>query len=227
MTNEQIIDRIRKCLALTESPYPGEAANAAAMVQKLLFQHKLTMEDLDIEEKGPIGEQTMDLNPRRHEGHWRVKLVYAISKYNFCSMIQSWDSKKAFIIGTKNDIEIVQEIYHYAAEQLSREERLANTRRNKTFRRSFFTAAVNTIRGRLYEQWDNLEKESEASTALVVNNEEALKGYVEEHFGELRKGRHSGSYGSASGHAAGREAGSRVNIGRRSKQLAGGGLLGS
>lgn len=230
MTQEKVIDLIRKCLALTTSPNPGEAANATAKVQELLFKHKLTMADIDIKEEGPVQDDALDLNPQRHEGKWRAQLSYTLAKYNFCSMILAWHGKTAYIVGTKDDIEVVQEIYHWVVEQPIEEEKTAwktlpHFDRRKTFRRSFFTAAVNSITGRLYEQWQSLRSESQASTALVVSNEEALKSFIDEHYGELRKGRRAGSYGSVSGYYAGREAGSRVSLSRRTQRIAQGGLI--
>lgn len=222
--NDRIIDRIRKCLALTTSDQPGEAANATAMVQKLLFRYKLTMADIETdEEEGPIGEQTVDLNNRRIEGHWKGNLIYAIARYNFCRVILSYDLHRAFVIGSKNEVEAVQEIYQWVVEQLIKEERIAWDRscRRPLFRRSFFTGAVSEINNRLYRQWESLRKETAASTALVVSSEGALTEYVERQYGELRKGKHNGSSGSIRGYLAGRAAGARIELNSPRKLVVG------
>lgn len=235
-SREDIISLIQKCLALTHSDKPGEAANAAAKAQELLFKYHLDMAEVEASEPGEdslINEESYNLNPRAHEGKWRLSLINHIARHNFCKVLWGYKGRYATIIGTKIDVEAVKEIYLWVAEQLVEMEpsywKAAQDvfDRRPTFRRSFFEGAVGEVNHRLYKQRDTSRAESEKSTALIVQSDKDLKDYMEKEYpkGTLRAARMGGSYGSSAGLSAGREAGGKVTISRQPKRLPGRGLI--
>lgn len=226
-SRDNIIDLIQKCLALSKSDKPGEAANAMNKAQELLFKYKLTMaevETAETKEEGLIGQDYFELGIKPHEGTWRNQLAHHIARYNFCKGIGSWDKKHFYFIGTKTDVEVVRELYLWVVEQL---ELMANQAwleyfprydRRPTFTRSFYQAAVMVIGNRLYEKWNELKVKTETSTALVVQSDKAIKQYVDDKFGTLSKARYSSS-SSHGGYKAGQRAGHQVDLSRKAKQL--------
>lgn len=84
--NEDVLRKIRKLLALSESPNVNEAANAAAKARKLLLEHGLTME--------AIGTGPAEI----HEDAWRrfdgprksvpvAALVNIVAQANMCKVL--------------------------------------------------------------------------------------------------------------------------------------------
>jgi len=223
MAQEQgsIIELIRKCLALSTSSNEHEAARAAAKAQELLFKYNLSMAEIEAsadasEEKVKVTKDYTDLKTTKNQGRWKMSLIHKIARHSFCDIISS-GRDRAIIIGQPHNIMAVQELYIWTAVQI---ERLAHEAcrsycgydRIPTFRRSFLESAALTVGNRLYRQWMDSQKESEASTALVVNHKAMVQNYVEQEFPELRMGRAFRGSGSYDGHQAGRAAGERVNL---------------
>lgn len=223
---EDILILIKKCLALSKSDKPGEAAAAMNKAQELLFKYKLTMSEVDTVEsrdEGTIGETPFTLGRKKNEGLWRMRLAHGVARYTFCDAIGDYESRTVYFIGTKTDVEIVKELYTWIVEQLESMSGPAwkiysGPDRRPTFLRSFYQSATMVVSNRLYEKWNELQKETKSSTALVVQNKEALKTFIDKKYSHLRKTRSSGS-NSYGGHAAGAAAGHVVNINRPSKRI--------
>ena len=231
-TPEQILDLIRKVLALKSSDKAGEAAAAAAKAQELLFKYHLTMEDVDASQPGQapgVEDESVDLAGKGHDGFWRMNLMFGVAKYNFCRAIRHAGTTLMFLVGTPTDIMVVKEVHRWIVEQLERmvEEDwrvYSGIDRKPTFRRAYFDAAVGVIRNRLYQQHESMTKATAQSTALVVRNDSAIAEYVKQHIGRTRSSHMAGAHQSYGGRELGHLAGGRVDL-RPSKRLPGGGLL--
>ena len=221
-TREEVIELVRRCLALSKSTNEHEAALALAKAQQILFEHNLSMAEVQSADEfskkvSGMSQSKLSVKGKRNHGHWKPQLIHRISRYNFCSIIlSSWDDT-VYLIGQPINIEVVSDMYNWIVEQLENmaSEYCKNYRgidRIPTFRRGFFDGAVYEIGNRLYRNQEELKSKTESSTALVVQNEEMLKSYIEQKFGELRPGRVSRGSGSYDGHRAGREAGSKVDL---------------
>jgi hypothetical protein len=76
-----IIDKIRKVLALSSSPNEAEAASAAAKVQEMLAEYKLTMADLEAENQQEVIRDSDFLTDR---AAWIKPLMQSVAKLCFC-----------------------------------------------------------------------------------------------------------------------------------------------
>ena len=81
MENKKILDKIRKCLALSKSPNEHEAAAALRQAQKLMRAHGLTDEDVQIS----------DVNQKQSPGkspyappRWQVRLGQVVAEAFLC-----------------------------------------------------------------------------------------------------------------------------------------------
>ncbi len=221
MEHEQILTVIKKCLALSQSSNEHEAAAAAAKAQELLFKYNLSMAEVETvadssEEKTKVTKNTIELRTAKNQGRWKVILVDRVARYNFCDVIL-WGKDRIVIIGQPHNIAVVHELYSWTAEQIQKFAAEAckdyiGYDRIPTFRRSFLESAAHTVANRLYRQWIASQKQSEMSTALVVNHEVMVRNYVEQQFPDLKAGRNHQGSSSSDGHRAGREAGDRVSL---------------
>src|SRR5215471_21045969 len=67
---DNVIDKIKKLLALSESSNPHEAANAAARAAELMFEHKIQSADLEIAGGGKRPAEAV-IETTLHGGKWR------------------------------------------------------------------------------------------------------------------------------------------------------------
>jgi hypothetical protein len=109
MTESRILDKLRKILALVNSPEEGEALAAAEMLQKLLTDHNLSMADL--EKKGskaaPVTESGHDLGKAAFK--WKLDLAEVIAEHYFCHGIIDRYSKDGQVHRPSGQCRIAQD----------------------------------------------------------------------------------------------------------------------
>ena len=119
MEKENVIQKIQKLLKLQYNAEKigstGEAYQAAKMVRKLLMEYNLSMSDIDTnEEQASVtvtqGEELSGSD--RYGNHWKFQLLGVIASNNLC-MAYKRMSGKIFIVGTEDNVAIVQELYKY------------------------------------------------------------------------------------------------------------------
>lgn len=119
MEKENVIQKIQKLLKLQYGAESigstGEAFQAAKMVKKLLMEYNLSMSDIDTSD----GEQKLTMTKSdelagsdRYGNHWKFQLLGVIASNNLCSAHKRV-SGKMFVIGTEDNVAIVQEFYNY------------------------------------------------------------------------------------------------------------------
>ena len=231
---ENILELVRRCLALSKSSNENEAALALSKAQELLFKYNLSLSEIEAadesyQNKSPITKGYDSVASPKNYGQWKIILLHKITQYNFCDIIL-FSGGKVAIIGQSHNIEVVKELYSWIAEQILKFADEAcrdysGPDRIPTFRRSFLESAARTVGNRLYRQFEESKKETASSTALVVRNESMVKEYIEQEYPDLRKGRTYRGSGSGDGHRAGREAGNKVDLVAKRKLAAGGGRI--
>jgi len=231
----KVLDLVSKLLALSKSPNEHEAARAAEKVQELLFKYKLSMAEVQAQKgdaKGPrIVELDGDIMSQKNWGKWKPQLAWGVARYNFCTGFQDTWRGKFIFIGQEIEAQTAKELYEWLVIQLEDVSRIAclhyqGPSRIPTFRRAFFTGAVLTVNNRLYNQWRNLQGQSEQSTALVVTTKAQLEQYKKERHPDLVKGKSTRmANGSYDGYHAGITAGKDIEITVRKKVKKGGGTL--
>lgn len=144
MTDETILVRIKKLLALATSSNPHEAAVAAAKAQALLLQHNVAMADVDALDLRKEGVDRFDwsdiVNESNKSMEWRDKLFHAVAGTMWC---KGWSDdqrtelyrdsmrrlrwrikRRTTIIGRPSDVEVARYLYEFlikTGERLSRD----------------------------------------------------------------------------------------------------------
>lgn len=204
MEKESVIQKIQKLLKLQYGAESigstGEAFQAAKMVKKLLMEYNLSMSDIDTSD----GEQKLTMTKSdelagsdRYGNHWKFQLLGVIASNNLCSAYKRV-SGKMFVIGTEDNVAIVQEFYNYLVKVFRRLEKEHWERKCKeweqqdynveyilfadnTVMNKFFRSYLEGVPVGLQENYDSL-KPTSAETALVVCHQEAIDEYVKENF---------------------------------------------
>lgn len=220
---DTIINRVKKLLALTvdRGATPEEAASAAAKAQALLFEHNLSMTQVDTHESGEIRESienidvAMDANNRTIG--WKKSLLYSIARYNFCSGVYTPGTTIMHIIGKRSNVQVVEYLAASIGgeiDRLSQHAAKSVLSGKASFRSSFCHGAVAVIVERLRAQAEVNATTNAACTALVVQSKGELARAVKGFYPRLSHRRRSARVGSHDGYHAGRAAGSGIGLSR-------------
>lgn len=113
-------DKIRKLLALAESPEEHEARAALLKARELMCEHKLTEAELKDVEKQPVERILTDLTCSKRRNPWMVNLSAIIGE-NYCCQayrnhIHGKQTQTIGFIGLKDDAEICTAVFKYAVD---------------------------------------------------------------------------------------------------------------
>lgn len=182
--NELIVQRIQALLRMTEEngATASEAANAAALVQKLLFKYNLELSQVREKPTDPLAayRHNRDLHPRYG---WEIVLLQEIAQANFCSAVMSAQGAREpiHLIGKPDNIEVVKALYQtvrhiliHLANQAWRRIRGQTCVPVHEWKYDFYFAAVTEITRRLQQQRQE-DQASEAGMALVVVSNQELE----------------------------------------------------
>lgn len=169
MTNEKVIDRVKKLLALSTSSYQAEAENAILKAQELLLANGLSMADVS------SGESTKTDKEVIHESvnkgtvcRWHEKLLAAVIAENFrcTAYFGTYDrTGQTFlkIMGLKEDVEVCKEVIEFTVRvadhmwlQYKRNNRIKGSleRRKGTFavKNDYFRGFILGVKAKFAEQ---------------------------------------------------------------------------
>ncbi len=182
MNKENIVEKIRKLLALSQSDNEAEASLAMQRVHELLVKYNLEMEEVKVNNT-PVTKEVMADGQRLKE--WRLELAVGIAKAYFCkTLITNFDYGyyEFNLVGKPHNIEIAKSMYEYLESAIMRISK-KNIRKNAKakYRESYKYGMAMRLADRLQEKMHSYgEKTDRKSKALVVNLYENEKMLIEE-----------------------------------------------
>jgi hypothetical protein len=192
MTTETnpIIAKIQKLMALANhaSTNVNEAATAAARAQALLFEHKISMIDLEAS-TGTAPERVGQLNvDGKGKGlvAWQSQLMNAIAYGFYCRLVTTKvvvDGKlvsRMCVIGKPSDTQTVAYMFSYLKNEIDRLCDIDGKNMGGLFRNSFRFGAVAELQRRMKEQRMKQEAGTVTGTALAIikSGDADLAAYV-------------------------------------------------
>lgn len=113
-------DKIRKLLALAESPVEAEAKAALLKARQLMAEHKLTERDCREAEKLAVKDVLTDITCSKRRDPWIVNLSAVIGE-NYCCKgyrrhYHGHQTQYSGFIGLEDDVEICVAIFKYAVD---------------------------------------------------------------------------------------------------------------
>ena len=116
-----IKDKIRKLLALADSPNDNEAIAALSKARELMARHKLTERDIDIKSSKVVTE-LLDIYYTARSSIWVLKLARVIAESCCCKSYSNRMYRKKTmqigIVGFKEDTEVCKKLITYAYEHV-------------------------------------------------------------------------------------------------------------
>lgn len=121
MTQEKVIDKIRKLLALATSSNENEAQSAMLMAQKLMAQHNIEMSQV---EDAPIDHEVVEeeADKKCHRTKWKRHLAdVCANNFNCDIFLRGHGSYATIFVGKKESIEICKTVYNAAVMFIDKE----------------------------------------------------------------------------------------------------------
>ena len=130
-------DKIRKLLALAESPEEGEAKAALLKARQLMAEHKLREEDCRQPEKLKVIRKTVGITCTKRKNAWLTTLSAIIAKNYCCVDFISSHRKKQKVdigfVGLEDDFEICEHVFRYAADCIFAGQKEIKSRENLNY----------------------------------------------------------------------------------------------
>lgn len=121
MSNEKVIERVKKLLALAQSNNANESESAMLKAQELLAKHKLQMKDIEVNDSSnDVLDEKSDFE-YTIRSQWKGNLALVISENFGCDAYVNIKRKNGrknklqlCFIGEYENIEMVKIVYEYA-----------------------------------------------------------------------------------------------------------------
>jgi hypothetical protein len=235
--DERLLDKLRKLVAHEESARKidsiAEAEAFAAKIQLLLFEHKLSMSDVQakevnktaslISEDGFVVDRLGGYGNFPKRWPYFVQLATGIAKAHFCGcMISQW-AKRIYFVGREEDRQVAIEMFRYLAilgiELGSKSWRVYDGYDERwAFLKSFYLGYVVAICSRYTRQAQSILDSDCRAIVLVRTSQDEIQDYMRERTVKSKRGHHL-SNSSLDGYYSGRKAGDSVAL--TSKTLSG------
>lgn len=199
----------------------GEAESAAAALTRMLTKYNLSMAEFEMRTKAEIGAghgMIHDVFSRENTASWRGDLLNYIAMNNNCRAVFLPGSKNTIMVGKKEQIAIVTDLYsefvalaETMARRASREESnhwdiyCHGIRRWKT---GYLTGFASGLGDAMREARMNAINEHEGGSALVLVQDQKLQDAVDELIGATKsmKAKRVNAAGFRVGHGDGKGA---------------------
>lgn len=178
MTDDTIIARIRKLMALTadRGATEAEAQLASSHVQRLLAEHNLSMATVEAsgQSSGDGGKRVKEGVGSRQVYKWQRDLMAAVAELNYCKAFAKWQNRgwnkaKVFdgyeLIGRVDNVATTKVMFEYlqqTIERLAREDVGGDAKQFFTrYAHSFKQGCADRVWARLREEQMRVVKEQE------------------------------------------------------------------
>lgn len=189
MAHSQIVDKVKKLLALSKSSNINEATTSAAIATRLIIQHRLSEADIienhlqdNTKTHGYVPESMYDdhspVYESAHVTPWKVRLLCVIAHHYGCAV---WNDKahkaspggrgvsRYRLIGLYNDVQLVRQMFNWLCKQIKYFADHQYRGYGQVSSTSFCTGAVKGVES-VFRQ----ARESAASQAKLLGKENAL-----------------------------------------------------
>ena len=222
---ENIINKIQKLLALAESAEKigslAEGENAMRQVNKLLLLHNIEMDSISIKEENPIkevGDDALNFKCNQAGNQWKKDLLAVLVSHNLCrATFNSW-SGNLFVIGKRENIEVVIYLYKFIQPRLLKMAQSYHINLNKDIKeninrrkilQSYLIGATKGINQKLEAEKAQFE-DKEALAGLILSNNSLIEEFMNELGIKNAKDRKLSIFDDVSRH--GREDGNKLQI---------------
>lgn len=194
----RLMEKLQKVFTLAKEGIEGEAQAAAAILQKMLTEHNLTVADL--EKKGSaaaphVGEKSHDLGKAAFT--WKLDLAEAVAEHFWCIPLVNRRTKSVAFVGRPDNVESLTMLYAWLIQQVQMVAREERTKHQSAtgehidplrWQVNFGVGAVRRLATRLAEEKKRHAEEMARNAmgdvvALTVTRQSENSDYLEKRYG--------------------------------------------
>ncbi len=192
--------RVRKLLALANSPNPHEAAVAAAQAQALIETHRLqgwlhAQQQVE-EDPDPIADARDEpLETGRRMRKWKVALAGSLAEVNGCIAytLPRGREQSLVLVGRSRDREAVRALWDWLVRRIEWLSATQGAGQPRQWHEAFRIGVVDAVAARLRDTNEQVQRELDPTALVVVEpamaaHRDALQRFADERLG-LTKGR--------------------------------------
>lgn len=225
MTDDALVDKVRKLLALAESSNEHEAALAAERAQELMFKYGIELAEVAASRGESIKVDKESIHGKLDP--WRRILANSVAKSVGGETVVSrvprtWRGRIDFW-GERGVAQAAAALYQYLEAQVTvisaiaattRPEEYATAAQSMRWRKSFCMGMVERIDDRLRDRRAKMEVATEGSSTALVVVKSAVERAMDDHYGEDNLSNKSFRVNTdPAAHEDGIGAGDRVDLG--------------
>ncbi len=113
--NSAVIEKLKKLIALSESPSESEAASALAKAHILLAKHGLSMTDLEMKEEKVIEKAILS---KKRIRSWESALIASVMAQTYTEALHT--GGKVFIVGREVNVIAAENLFTYLHDSIIR-----------------------------------------------------------------------------------------------------------
>ncbi len=217
--NGRILERVKKLLALSQSPNEAEAASALEKAHELLRDYNLSIENITVDSDYAIDayEQGTRLQS------WRLVLLSVLCDCNYCKLLESRDylqpgdaadTRTIYtlkIAGRPHNIDVCKSLADYLLKAVERLAKVMASGKGKQYISSYKMGLSSNLIERLRQlkQEDSLQA---TGHELIVRESENVDAFLSQKFDRLRNKTTRARVSQASAYAQGQKDGQNIAL---------------
>lgn len=224
-----IIERIQKLLALSKSDNPNEAANAAALADKLINKHQISNAELQAtsHEQVPVDRYKDPIYSSARRTAWKAHLASALARHYDCAVYISFGhegrnkTSNYTLVGREEDCAIACFMFGWVSNEIERLAKKNAAGLGHNYSQTYCEGAGVGVLEKLRTEKESLRTEAQAEgkgAAIVLLDKKAMEARQKMQQLVPNLGRSAGLGGASNKNGmafnSGREAGRNMNIGK-------------
>ena len=186
--NRIILEKLKKLIALSESPNEAEAAAALSKVQLLLAKHGLSMSDLDFAESDIIEKAILNKKRLRN---WESALLSTVMNATYTEVIHKPSEGKVYIIGRDINVAAAENLFIYLHDTIKRISRKYTTviRHADSFRYGMVVNINKRLKSIEEQSSEPGSEEKQIIVSMTGETSSENKDFLNDNYGKIRKKR--------------------------------------
>lgn len=190
-------EKVKKLLALSESPNSSEAAVALEKANKILREFNIEMKDIDLSPAKEILIETYTEGYAEKDNE--TILINVIAQYNFCEAIRSTSVDtinnrkkthyKVLLIGRKANIESTHVLCDYIFDAMEKNAKKDAYGKGREVVHSYKVGFCTSLINRINYLIEKNKNDGEDCKSLVISTQQENKKFIEDTYGQPTPGK--------------------------------------
>lgn len=221
-----VLEKVRKLLALSNSPEPHEAAQALAMASRLMARHNIDAKEIEGSEDSPFERWRIPLGSQRLAS-WDTRIGAILQDHFFVKIVYTWEyDQKTFnhlreieLLGRPVNLHMARHVFYFLKERVealwqANKNRLAQMgEKGMGAKNTFITQMLKTFHIKLQaSEQVAFQGRAMPSNQLILAQDHKLQDFISKAYPRLSSMRTNSEAFAPYSALAGQKAGSELTI---------------